>query len=1096
MNIQLLGPVEATFDDRPVALGATKQRAVLAILALRANATVSIDDLVDGLWGDDPPTTAPKMVQLYVSQLRRLLAGADAEIVTHGRGYELRMPSEAVDAVRFERLVEDAGGANGAPNDTADQALALWQGAALADVADEPFAGVEIRRLEDLRLRATELAVDADLAAGREQQALSRLERLIEQHPLRERLHAQRMLALYRSGRQAEALDAYVAARRRLVDDIGVEPGAELRELHERVLRQDPELRLAAPPREVASAPRPPADPARERTTHGRALVLAAAAAILLGGGVFAFTRLTGADRLSRIDDGAIGVIDAETGAIRAQTPIGFEPAAVAAGDGSVWVANPEAGTVARVYKGGKRVDTIDVGPNPVGLAFGAGSLWVAGGDDGAVAQVPPSANRAVQRIPVGNGLRALAVGYGAVWAATTLDGEVVRLDLRSGRVAKRIPVAGHPVAVATGAGAVWVAAEDSNSVVRIDPRSDKVVQRIGVGNGPSAVAVGLGAVWVANRQDGTVSRIDPGRDRVSNTGPAGHDPVALSIADGGVWIADAAGAVLRFDPHTNSIVQTVRIGSRAADLATLGGAVWTAVVAPPTAHRGGTLRVGQPTIELDPGWAAYDGFSTPMLMIAYDGLLAYRRAPGVAGARLVGDLAVGVPEAADAGRSYTFQLRRGLRFSDGRPVRPSDFRASMERMLVMPSGIPPLYNAIEGAAHCRTAPKRCDLSRGIATDDRVGTITLHLRRPDPDLLKNLTIELAAIVPSATPREAVLSRPIPGTGPYRVQRIVRGRSALLERNPYFRARDGRPAGFADRIAITMNNDERSLTAALERGQLDYAPIFQSSAKELAALRTRVGARLQSASLAQTGFAFLNVHTPPFDDVRVRRALNLAVDRARVVEETGGADASSPTCQLLPPGLGGYQPICPFTVAPSPAGAWVAPDLAQARRLVAASGTRGRSVDVWTPVQAATPAREVARTLRELGFHSRARIFHGPFWDGHLPPQIGMAGWVADFPEPAAFLRELVGCNSYHRGDISSTNLGGFCDPSIDTAIDRAQAAGAAAGDAWRRIELRIAAQAPVVPLHNLRLVAVVSKRAGNVQFSPLTSAFFEQIWVR
>ena len=187
------------------------------------------------------------MVQLYVSQLRRLLAGDDAQIVTHGRGYELRIPADAVDAARFERLVEQAGRTGAKPDGTAREALALWRGAALADVADEPFAAAEIRRLDELWLRAQELAVDGDLAAGRKT-VLAELERLIEAHPLRERLHAQRMLALYRSGRQAEALDAYVAARRRLVDAPAIEPGSELRDLHDRMLRQDPSLRLPVGP--------------------------------------------------------------------------------------------------------------------------------------------------------------------------------------------------------------------------------------------------------------------------------------------------------------------------------------------------------------------------------------------------------------------------------------------------------------------------------------------------------------------------------------------------------------------------------------------------------------------------------------------------------------------------------------------------------------------------------------------------------------------------------------------------------------------------------------------------------------------------------
>src|SRR5919198_3744076 len=247
MDLQLLGPVEATVDGRPIPLGATKQRALLAMLALRANSTVSIDALIEGLWAGDPPASAAKMVQLYVSQLRRLLEGNGAEIVTHGRGYELRLDPDRIDAARFEHAVAAAGNANGT---AARAALALWSGAPLANVSEEPFAQAAIRRLEELRLRATELAIDADLAAGRHRDVIGELDALVAEHPLSERLHAQRMLALHRSGRQAEALAAYRHARRVLVDEIGVEPGPELRELHEAILHQDAAA-LDLPPMEA-----------------------------------------------------------------------------------------------------------------------------------------------------------------------------------------------------------------------------------------------------------------------------------------------------------------------------------------------------------------------------------------------------------------------------------------------------------------------------------------------------------------------------------------------------------------------------------------------------------------------------------------------------------------------------------------------------------------------------------------------------------------------------------------------------------------------------------------------------------------------------
>jgi eukaryotic-like serine/threonine-protein kinase len=247
MDIQVFGPLQAIVDGRPVALGGVKPRALLAMLALNAGATVSSERLIEGLWGEQPPATATKLVQIYVSQLRKALAagGDGAEIVTRGRGYELRLGSGDVDARSFERLIAQA-----APR----EALALWHGPPLDDVAGEPFAAAEIRRLEELRLAALELAIERDLAAGRHREVIGELETLVAEEPLREQLHAQRMLALYRCGRQADALEAYRHARALLVEQIGVEPGPDLRRLHEAILRQDQSLE---PP--MAEAVEPPA---------------------------------------------------------------------------------------------------------------------------------------------------------------------------------------------------------------------------------------------------------------------------------------------------------------------------------------------------------------------------------------------------------------------------------------------------------------------------------------------------------------------------------------------------------------------------------------------------------------------------------------------------------------------------------------------------------------------------------------------------------------------------------------------------------------------------------------------------------------------
>jgi DNA-binding SARP family transcriptional activator len=254
MEFRILGPLEVVDGDRSVPLGGGRQRAVLALLVTRPNEVVSTDRLIDELWGADPPKKALNTVQYYVSQLRKTL-GAD-RIVTRPPGYLIRVEPEELDLARFERLAEEGGA------DRFREALELWRGPALADLAYESFAREEAARLEELRLAVQERRADAELEAGRGPELVPELERLIAEHPLRERLRGQLMLALYRSGRQADALSAYQAARSTLVEELGIEPGPALQELERAMLRQDPGLEpakeLPTPERSILVAVRDP----------------------------------------------------------------------------------------------------------------------------------------------------------------------------------------------------------------------------------------------------------------------------------------------------------------------------------------------------------------------------------------------------------------------------------------------------------------------------------------------------------------------------------------------------------------------------------------------------------------------------------------------------------------------------------------------------------------------------------------------------------------------------------------------------------------------------------------------------------------------
>ncbi|HEX8771477.1 MAG TPA: BTAD domain-containing putative transcriptional regulator, partial [Acidimicrobiales bacterium] len=248
IEVRVLGPLAVVADGLPIDLSSRKQRALLAVLALHAGQVLSVDRLLDDLWGERPPATARHALQVHVSNLRKLLG--PATVGTERPGYLLRLAAESCDATRFEVLIRAGRRALHQGNvreasSTLSDALALWRGPALADLLFEPFAAQEAARLEELKLGANEDRLVADLGLGRHTELVGELEGLVERHPLRERLWGLLMLALYRSGRQVDALRAYKTLRNRLREDLGLDPGPELQEMEAAILRQEPSL--AAP---------------------------------------------------------------------------------------------------------------------------------------------------------------------------------------------------------------------------------------------------------------------------------------------------------------------------------------------------------------------------------------------------------------------------------------------------------------------------------------------------------------------------------------------------------------------------------------------------------------------------------------------------------------------------------------------------------------------------------------------------------------------------------------------------------------------------------------------------------------------------------
>jgi ABC-type transport system substrate-binding protein/DNA-binding SARP family transcriptional activator/DNA-binding beta-propeller fold protein YncE len=1095
LEFRILGPLEVARGDGPLELPAGKPRALLAVLLLSRGEVVSVDRLVDELWGEQPPPTAAKNVQGYVARLRRVLG--DGVLLTQAPGYALR--AGALDATRFQAFVEEA--RHEEPDAAAprlEQALALWRGPPLADFAYEPFAQDEIRRLEELRLSALEDRIEADLALGRDEEVVTELDSLAREHPLRERLQGLRLIALYRCGRQAEALEAYRTTRRRLVDELGVEPGPELKELERRILEQDPSLEGPRRERPVASARK-----------LGRRGIAIAFAALLAVGGVAAILAVALAGNETRALAAApnsVGVVDG--GHDRLQTVIraGGEPGGIAAGEGAVWVTDTASDLLLRIGENGRSVDRIPVGHRPTGVAVGGGQVWVVNQLDRTVSEVNPQALRAVRPIQVGNGAGAIAFGHGSVWVANATDYSLSRIDPDSGDVTT-IPLAGAPGGIAASRQGMWVSSTSTGQLLLVDARTNTVTQSVPIGNGPQGVAVGEGSVWVANTPDGTVSRFDPGTGRIRKI-TVGGSPTGVAYGDGDVWVAGGtSGKILRIDPADDSVRPAV-VGNEPSGVAAVGPDAWVTVLPGSASHRGGTLTLALPTdgVPYSPDPTQFAGLPQwQLLSLTNDGLVTYRRTGGLPGAELVPDLATAIPQPTDGGRTYTFRLRDGIRYSSGAAVRPADIRRGIERTMRSDNEyLTNPYAGIVGASRC--SPRACDLRRGIAVDPEAGTVTFQLTRPDPEFLYKLAFAMASAVPAGK----FGGKALPATGPYMTSSFAPNRSWVLVRNPRFHewSSDAQPAGFPDRIVLkaTLPNQMQSL----ERGAADV--LLAPPLDGVDALARRYASQVHIDPAGRTFALVMNTRAAPFDRLAVRRALNFAIDRSRIARLTGSSLTAQPTCQVLAPTLPGYRPYCPYTLAPSAGGSWTAPDLARAERLVASSGTRGTKVTLlMTPPLAGEPTLKISRyvvsVLDSLGYRASSKVLTnaqeagvGDLSDSRKRPQIGWFPWTQDQPTPSNFIEPLLTCRSFVPGSMDNLNVAEFCDRRIDAQVARASALQAhdpaAAGELWSRIDHELVDRAPWVPLYNPRTVTVLSPRVGNYKYHPFWNLLLDQLWVR
>ena len=542
--------------------------------------------------------------------------------------------------------------------------------------------------------------------------------------------------------------------------------------------------------------------------------------------------------------------------------------------------------------------------------------------------------------------------------------------------------------------------------------------------------------------------------------------------------------------------------------------AVLAALLALPSAalaadHRGGTFvtlatssaGTADPQVNATPQyWQLYQ--------VTQDGLTAFRKSAGPAANSVVADLAVKLPRTNDGGRTWTLTLRQGIRYSNGAPVRPADVRFTFERLFkVHGPTAESFYGAIDGAEACLQNPATCTLDRGISLNG--WTIAFHLTRPDTEWLQKLALPPAALLPPSVGVEEIgtdVSRLV-GTGPYTWASYAPARQLVLERNPFFKAwaPAAQPDGYVDRIVQRFGLGAEAAVTQVERGQADWVA-DALPADRLAELASRFSSQVHVNQLPADWYFALNVNIKPFNQLKARQAVNLAIDRNELVKLYGGARLAAPTCQVLPPGFPGYSPYCPWTKdgeAP-----WSAPDLERANQLVAESGTKGNRVDIVVandPVQEAI-GQYILVVLFKLGYDPRLKSLPDGVQAAYVQNsrnhvEIGLSRWHQDFPAPSDLLERLLGCDSFVPDSDASPNISGFCDrttvqPLMQRAVTLGLTRPRAADRLWRQVDHRVVDLAVWLPLFNPKQVDLVSRRVSHYRWSPQLHLIPSLLWVR
>jgi peptide/nickel transport system substrate-binding protein len=558
----------------------------------------------------------------------------------------------------------------------------------------------------------------------------------------------------------------------------------------------------------------------------------------------------------------------------------------------------------------------------------------------------------------------------------------------------------------------------------------------------------------------------------------------------------------------TGIFVAFVLVAAGAATLGSAGGATPTDRATPAADHRGGTLKLLAKAAAgtIDPQ-INYTLAYWQLYQASYDGLLAFKKAGGNGAFQVVPDIAQNVPTPTNGGKKWVFKIRKGIKFSNGKTVTPTDVAASFRRIFKVKSPTSgSFYAGIVGASACLKKPAGCTLKGGVVANDKAGTVTINLVGPDSEFKYRLAVPHASILPANTPPRDTGTKPIPGTGSYYFASYDPNKQLVMKRNPYFKewSKDAQPDGYVDEITESFGLTVESQITAIENGQADWT-LEAPPADRLNEIGTKYASQVHVYPLTAFWYAPMNTNIPPFNSLKARQAVNFAINRNSAVKIFGGPQLAAPSCQVLPPGFPGHQDYCPYTK--NPGAKWSAPDVAKAKALVKASGTAGQKVTVVSSDDEVNKAMAVylQSVLNQIGYKASVKpisaniAFTYP-QNTKNKVQINVQQWYQDYPAASDFLYVLFGCESFHPGSDSSINMAGFCNKKINAqmhvALNRAVTDEPAANRLWTKIDRMVTDQAPMATLFNPKHIDFVSKRVGNFTFSKEFYWLVAKSWVQ